>query len=217
MQYVPFLIAPVILDILFFSLSGFEHPSAVWIGFACANLAYIVFALSGRIKKHSVVLNRTARLISFVHFLIQLSLFSISFVFGWFSTNAAIIAHSIAVLLFMIVFITNHNKGNRDTVEENKSIVQHNRIKKAQMTIDNLWHNTKNSSCKKALERLNDDLKSCQYSDNPAVKNLDAKIQNEVVMIQEYISDENYDATIAAITRASQLLRERDTVIRMSR
>lgn len=217
MQFVSLLIAPVILDVLFFSIGGFEHSPAIWIGFACVNLAYLVFALSGCVKKHSAVLNRTSRLIAFVHFLIQLSVFLVSLIFGCLSTNAAIVIHVIIALLFLIVFIANHNKGNRDTIEENKACVQHDRIQKTQTVIDNIWRNAKNPACKKALERLGDDLKSCQFSDNPAVRGLDDKIQNEVDMIREYILDGNFDEAIAAITRASQLLRERDIEIRMHR
>ena len=217
MQFIPILLAPIVLDILFFTLSGLEHSSAVWIGFACANLSYLIFALSGRVKNHSTALNRTARLISFVHFLVHLFIFLISFIFGWLSIKSAIGFHAIAALVFTIVFVASHNKSNQDTEEENKTKAQHDRIRKAQMTVENLWRTTKDTACKKALERLCDDLKSCQYSNNPVIKDLDVKIQNEVDMIREYVMDENYNETIAATTRANQLLSERDTMIRMNR
>ncbi len=216
MQWLAMLFVPVVLDTLFLTLGGLEHTPAVWIGFSFANLAYIIYAVSVNIKKHSEVLNRTNWMISFAHFVIQFIVFLFSLSLGWLSTKASIVIHTLFLLCFVVVFMTSFSASDRDTKEEEKLHVQRSRIQSAQLQIDNVWRSATDPACKKALERLSDNLKSCQFSDSPNVAEFDKNILYEVSLIRDYVADGKLEEAAASITRATDLLRNRDIEIRMN-
>lgn len=214
MQLIPFVLIPLVLDSLFLFLSGIEHSATVWVGFAVANVSYVLLVLSGNKKGHSAVLKISERLISLTHFLIQLSIFLLSNILGWFSLKTVITFHTLAALCFAVVFLISRNVSNKETREEERYKEQYNYLKAMQMKIDNFRRTTIDPTCKKALERLSDDLQSTQFCDSPVVRELEKSMQSEVDRIQDALFDEKYDAAISSIHRMTQLLRQRDMEIR---
>lgn len=203
----------IVFNITFFVVGGTDHPSSVWISYGFIHFSYLMLLLSPLFVKESnslAVYGFSISSISTAYFLIE---FVVGLVFIFLKQEkitAALIVQLIIAGAYVITLVSHliANEKTAEEVEKHEKEVAY--IKQCSSRVKKLIGKSGNRKVNREIENLYDLLHSSPSKTAPSVHTIERTIFNEIVRLEEIVSDEYSELIVRKIRDITFMIDERN-------
>ena len=218
-KYAPYCIFPLLFNVLFFVIGGFDHPASVWISYSWIQAAYVlaVFAAALVPKTQSkMIFTATTAPILWAYFCIEFIIGMILIFVAAETVRGPILIQFVPACIFALVYFSMGRFNQHTAANEQRRAVEVSFIKTAASKAKIVMDNVSDPALKNKLEKLYDLIHSSPSRSYPSVREL----ENSVMMLLNDLAmslDENdVDEMNKLIRKIMFTMEERNRIVSLS-
>ena len=204
------LIFLVIFNVVFFVISGTEHPASVWISYGFIHLAYIMLLITPKLirkSSSSSVFGFSLYSISSTYFLVEF-IIGVIFIFAKPESYKVSLVVQIITLGIYAAMLISHmiaNEYTADNIERHELELQY--VKNCSAQIKGIMNQVEDKNIKKKVEKAYDTLHSSPVKSNNTARDYELTVMDLIEVLEQNI---NRNDLIAASTTLDKILKNAD-------
>lgn len=204
------LIFLVIFNVVFFVISGTEHPASVWISYGFIHLAYIMLLITPKLIRKS----SSSSVFGFSLYSISSTYFLVEFIIGVIFIFAKPESYKVSLVVQIITFgiyaamIISHiiaNKYTADNIERHELELQY--VKNCSAQLKGIMNQVEDKNIKKKVEKAYDTLHSSPVRSNNIARDYELTVMDLIEVLEQNIERNDL---IAASTTLDKILKNAD-------
>lgn len=213
------LIFLIVFNTIFFLVGGFSHPASVWIAYGFIHFSYLMVVVTPFLLRKNTAVAATGfsiYVISSVYFLIE---FVVGLIFIFTkpeSFKASLIINLVITGIYAIILFAFLRANEATNTNIQRSQTENAFIKGTSSRVRLLMDRMSDKSANKALEAFYDALHSSPARSNEAVSSIEANINNIIFSLESAVSSNNVEQVISLSTKGTQLVSDRNSLLRQS-
>ena len=204
------LIFLVIFNVVFFVISGTEHPASVWISYGFIHLAYIMLLITPKLirkSSSSSVFGFSLYSISSTYFLVE---FIIGVIFIFAKPESYKVSSVVQIITFGIyaAMLISHmiaNEYTADNIERHELELQY--VKNCSAQLKGIMNQVEDKNIKKKVEKAYDTLHSSPVRSNNTARDYELTVMDLIEVLEQNIERNDL---IAASTTLDKILKNAD-------
>jgi len=209
-------IFPIIFNVLFFVVGGFEHNASVWISYGFIHFAYIMLLLTPKFihsGKSSAIFGFSLFSISSFYFVLEFIVGMVFIVVAPESFKLAFLIQFIIAGLCVAMFVS-HMIANEHTAKaQAKRQVEINYLKGATVRVKMLLVLISDKDAKKSVERVYDVLDSSPVKSYPDLAEKEQRILKTIDELESAVQQKNNEAVISTAKSLLFKVNERNNLL----
>ena len=204
------LIFLVIFNVVFFVISGTEHPASVWISYGFIHLAYIMLLITPKLIRKS----SSSSVFGFSLYSISSTYFLVEFIIGVIFIFAKPESYKVSLVVQIITFgiyaamIISHiiaNEYTADNIERHELELQY--VKNCSAQLKGIMNQVEDKNIKKKVEKAYDTLHSSPVRSNNTARDYELTVMDLIEVLEQNIDRNDL---IAASTTLDKILKNAD-------
>ena len=204
------LIFLVIFNVVFFVISGTEHPASVWISYGFIHLAYIMLLITPKLIRKS----SSSSVFGFSLYTISSTYFLVEFIIGVIFIFAKPESYKVSLVVQIIAFgiyaamLISHmiaNEYTADNIERHELELQY--VKNCSAQIKGIMNQVEDKNIKKKVEKAYDTLHSSPVRSNNTARDYELTVMDLIEVLEQNIERNDL---IAASTTLDKILKNAD-------
>ena len=204
------LIFLVIFNVVFFVISGTEHPVSVWISYGFIHLAYIMLLITPKLIRKS----SSSSVFGFSLYSISSTYFLVEFIIGVIFIFAKPESYKVSLVVQIIAFgfyaamLISHmiaNEYTADNIERHELELQY--VKNCSAQIKGIMNQVEDKNIKKKVENAYDTLDSSPVKSNNTARVYELTVMDLIEVLEQNIERNDL---IAASTTLDKILKNAD-------
>lgn len=204
------LIFLVIFNVVFFVISGTEHPASVWISYGFIHLAYIMLLITPKLIRKS----SSSSVFGFSLYSISSTYFLVEFIIGVIFIFAKPESYKVSLVVQIITFgiyaamIISHiiaNEYTADNIERHELELQY--VKNCSAQLKGIMNQVEDKNIKKKVEKAYDTLHSSPVRSNNTARDYELTVMDLIEVLEQNIERNDL---IAASTTLDKILKNAD-------
>ena len=204
------LIFLVIFNVVFFVISGTEHPASVWISYGFIHLAYIMLLITPKLIRKS----SSSSVFGFSLYSISSTYFLVEFIIGVIFIFAKPESYKVSLVVQIITFgiyaamLISHmiaNEYTADNIERHELELQY--VKNCSAQIKGIMNQVEDKNIKKKVEKAYDTLHSSPVKSNNTARDYELTVMDLIEVLEQNIERNDL---IAASTTLDKILKNAD-------
>ena len=204
------LIFLVIFNVVFFVISGTEHPASVWISYGFIHLAYIMLLITPKLIRKS----SSSSVFGFSLYSISSTYFLVEFIIGVIFIFAKPESYKVSLVVQIITFgiyaamIISHiiaNEYTADNIERHELELQY--VKNCSAQLKGIMNQVEDKIIKKKVEKAYDTLHSSPVRSNNTARDYELTVMDLIEVLEQNIERNDL---IAASTTLDKILKNAD-------
>lgn len=204
------LIFLVIFNVVFFVISGTEHPASVWISYGFIHLAYIMLLITPKLIRKS----SSSSVFGFSLYSISSTYFLVEFIIGVIFIFAKPESYKVSLVVQIITFgiyaamIISHiiaNEYTADNIEHHELELQY--VKNCSAQLKGIMNQVEDKNIKKKVEKAYDTLHSSPVRSNNTARDYELTVMDLIEVLEQNIERNDL---IAASTTLDKILKNAD-------
>lgn len=204
------LIFLVIFNVVFFVISGTEHPASVWISYGFIHLAYIMLLITPKLIRKS----SSSSVFGFSLYSISSTYFLVEFIIGVIFIFAKPESYKVSLVVQIITFgiyaamIISHiiaNEYTADNIERHELELQY--VKNCSAQLKGIMNQVEDKNIKKKVEKAYDTLHSSPVRFNNTARDYELTVMDLIEVLEQNIERNDL---IAASTTLDKILKNAD-------
>lgn len=204
------LIFLVIFNVVFFVISGTEHPASVWISYGFIHLAYIMLLITPKLIRK----NSSSSVFGFSLYSISSTYFLVEFIIGVIFIFAKPESYKVSLVVQIITFgiyaamLISHmiaNEYTADNIERHELELQY--VKNCSAQLKGIMNQVEDKNIKKKVEKAYDTLHSSPVRSNNTAKDYELTVMDLIEILEQNIERNDL---IAASTTLDKILKNAD-------
>lgn len=204
------LIFLVIFNVVFFVISGTEHPASVWISYGFIHLAYIMLLITPKLIRKS----SSSSVFGFSLYSISSTYFLVEFIIGVIFIFAKPESYKVSLVVQIITFgiyaamLISHmiaNEYTADNIERHELELQY--VKNCSAQLKGIMNQVEDKNIKKKVEKAYDTLHSSPVRSNNTARDYELTVMDLIEILEQNIERNDL---IAASTTLDKILKNAD-------
>lgn len=204
------LIFLVIFNVVFFVISGTEHPASVWISYGFIHLAYIMLLITPKLIRKS----SSSSVFGFSLYSISSTYFLVEFIIGVIFIFAKPESYKVSLVVQIITFgiyvamLISHmiaNEYTADNIERHELELQY--VKNCSAQLKGIMNQVEDKNIKKKVEKAYDTLHSSPVRSNNTARDYELTVMDLIEVLEQNIERNDL---IAASTTLDKILKNAD-------
>ena len=204
------LIFLVIFNVVFFVISGTEHPASVWISYGFIHLAYIMLLITPKLirkSSSSSVFGFSLYSISSIYFLVEFIIGAIFIFAKPESYKVSLVVQIITFGIYAAMLISHMiaNEYTADNIERHELELQY--VKNCSAQLKGIMNQVEDKNIKKKVEKAYDTLHSSPVRSNNTARDYELTVMDLIEILEQNIERNDL---IAASTTLDKILKNAD-------
>ena len=204
------LIFLVIFNVVFFVISGTEHPASVWISYGFIHLAYIMLLITPKLIRKS----SSSSVFGFSLYSISSTYFLVEFIIGVIFIFAKPESYKVSLVVQIITFgiyaamLISHmiaNEYTADNIERHELELQY--VKNCSAQLKGIMNQVEDKNIKKKVEKAYATLHSSPVRSNNTARDYELTVMDLIEVLEQNIERNDL---IAASTTLDKILKNAD-------
>lgn len=204
------LIFLVIFNVVFFVISGTEHPASVWISYGFIHLAYIMLLITPKLIRKS----SSSSVFGFSLYSISSTYFLVEFIIGVIFIFAKPESYKVSLVVQIITFgiyaamLISHmiaNEYTANNIERHELELQY--VKNCSAQLKGIMNQVEDKNIKKKVEKAYDTLHSSPVRSNNTARDYELTVMDLIEVLEQNIERNDL---IAASTTLDKILKNAD-------